>query len=511
MSENQRKRSFEDADLKRTKAASAPKTPGKAPRKNLRALLIIIAALVLVGGVAWAAINLIPDAAVADEPTGTPKPDLTYISCQRPDIATIALTNASGVLTFSFDEATQIYRMKELPDASMERSSVESMFNQVSSLKGVELVAEDVQDLAQYGLDKPVAQIDVTMKDGTHRTFLLGNDLTGITQSYLMEQGSSRVVTIWTSASDWFRKAPDQFFRAALTALSSDEGLKSLRIEKPDVTVEIRQKDLTVETLTYADWGMVSPWNVDCEYEKVLEWMSVVSAVKASGYAGSLSNDGAAAYGLETPSMRITAIDPSGITLDINVGAQNEDKKYYVNEIGADAVVLVDAALLNFASTQPITLISRFINLYRLDNINGYTLKVDGQPDHKFTVTRVRAQDENGQPKTNSEGNPVYDETFFVDGTEIPDTYFKRFYQIVIASQIDGAATQGAQSETPVVEVIYHLLNGTNKSIKYMPYNRDFYLIDLDGARMFTLRQESVQPIIDRLADLLSGNYAVFD
>jgi hypothetical protein len=108
-----------------------------------------------------------------------------------------------------------------------DRNAIEAVVNKVydQNIKADDVVADDMGQAAQYGLDKPDLTVTVAGKDRTEEFALSRRTEDGKTVCYAMQKGENPIVRVPESLFDALRKQPDEL---------RDKSLVDFRVE--DVT-----------------------------------------------------------------------------------------------------------------------------------------------------------------------------------------------------------------------------------------------------------------------------------
>lgn len=183
------------------------------------------------------------------------------------------------------------WRVKKPVDARADFSAVEGVIGRLQSGQMKSLVAGEVKDLKQYGLDAPA--VTATVGAGSVRaTLAIGKAAEG-GNLYARDVSRPMVFTVESSLADDLKKAPDTYRRKELfeaRAFNTDRvdvtrGGSTIAVEK----VKGDGKDVMDK------WRQVSP-ATDLDTTKVEAWLSKLTELNAQSFA-----DAKTATGLSTP------------------------------------------------------------------------------------------------------------------------------------------------------------------------------------------------------------------
>jgi hypothetical protein len=102
-------------------------------------------------------------------------------------------------------------------------------------------------------------------------------------------------------------------------------------------------------------------------------------------------------------------------------------------------------------------------------------------------------------------------EAFTINGAYCADDTFRKLYQVIIGTRVDGLIPEGkapAADTKPVLTVRYQL-NAIREEelVEYLPYDLDYYAIRRNGVCLFYILKTRVQQIPNALADWHAGTF----
>jgi hypothetical protein len=183
-------------------------------------------------------------------------------------------------------------------------------------------------------------------------------------------------------------------------------------------------------------------------------------------------------YGLDKPG-RIYVETPEE-TLDILFG-KSEFGLCYAMVPGNYSVFTLEG-LEPIISVSPFKLTDKFALIYNIDNVDSFTVSADGR------VLEATVQGKGDEA------------IFHLNGRRTADKEFRTFYQAVIGLLMDaeysGAPADG-QGTDVVVSYRMNTPPGFRPSIRLIPYNRDFYILEKEGQREFLIARTQVRKIFE--------------
>lgn len=472
-------------------------------RKSLL-LLALAGVIAAVGVVALALFVFVPKP--EELPPPTESVDKSIVSGKlRDDVQEVIVATANETLSVIKDG--EMFVSRENPDVKLDQSLGSDLFYAAASLSWNDLVDPAPSDLALYGLEKPRSRVTCIYKDGTKREFLLGDALSVGSLYYLKEAGQPTVYTVWINVGQSFSRTLATM-RDTLLPKPDPETLRHVLVEqKGKESIELVY-DVSKDSLTLAVWKLKQPYEWDADWEKSDAYTRLTPVFAVREFVDDTSDPAKLeTYGLKDPVARVAVEDEQGVGYDVLIGGAKDEYSVYAMEKGKTAVFTMDKSKVGFLDTKPVALIDRFSHLIKIDMINGYTLTKQDGTKVEFTIERTAAFNDKGEREKDAGGNPVFNEKFFVDGKELEDNLFKKFYQSVLGLLIDEERKQEPSSETPVLTVAFHTSAQGDVVAKYLPYDRDYYALDRDGSRLFLLDQQRIAAVYADLDALQAGTF----
>ena len=159
--------------------------------------LIIVAAVVVVLAAALVALLLLPQDSGESASSAVSDSGISLVSKQSEDVSSMVVTNEHGTYTLvprtettTSDDGTEsqsrLYYVEEYGDDI----PIDTAKTLLVVRNGFSLVASknvgEVENLADYGLDNPVARVEVYFNDNTSYKYRIGNVSAGDSSSYYM-------------------------------------------------------------------------------------------------------------------------------------------------------------------------------------------------------------------------------------------------------------------------------------------------------------------------------------
>jgi len=291
---------------------------------RLRGLLIAAVALAVLGGLVYWSNKTKKD---GDTKTGDEPPKL--LTLNEAEMRKIELIRALGETTLLERSDSGDWRITSPQAFASDRDAVSTFVSSIASLSGDKLVDEKAADFGPYGLKEPRFVLKVTMKNGSSKTVLFGDDTPGSSGMYARLGGDARLFTVASYAKAGVDKtAADLRDKRLLTF--DQEKLARLELTAKKTTTEFGKNARN-------EWQILKPsamradgWQVD-ELLRRLRDAKLDATVGEEGAKKNLS-DFAAASPLATG--RVT--DASG-TQSLEV-RKTKDGRYLAKSSVVDGV-----------------------------------------------------------------------------------------------------------------------------------------------------------------------------
>lgn len=353
-----------------------------AKKKKRNTVIVLLAVLIAVCG-AYFGVQKYNEAQEARETEEDGDASIPVIALE--DVAAVSYDNEKASLSFEKQEDTWVNTEKE--DFPLMQNRINSIANAMKDLSASRKL-EDVEDLAQYGLDSVTKTVTAKDSSGNEKTLKIGavNEYTG--DYYAMVDGDDAVYTISDSLVNYTDYTLEDLQQLdTVIAVTSDQanqvtllkGGTQMTFEKKDVEAqeetaeeteaeqassetaeETGEADATEETETAAAeqaWFEVTDAGETQLTEE--EETSLDAAIDAAGSASvdscvnyKVEGEDRAQYGLDEASETVitisfTAADEEG-TSTLHVGNLDETGAYYYVGVGdSKAVNLVEKESLD--------------------------------------------------------------------------------------------------------------------------------------------------------------------
>lgn len=226
------------------------------------------------------------------------------------------------------------------------------------------------QDLATYGLDKPIVELVLTGRGGDTRTLQLGKDFkapgdTSAGVFYAREAKDGRMFMLSSSQVGALRdKKLDELRDKSLVQVGEAKDVQKVTLVRPNGHVELERQG--------EKWRMTQPYAVPADKTSVES--DLIGQLKSSE-SESFAENGAtdlAKYGLDHPELTVNVTDKQGTH---TVLFAHKDGKIYSTRPGDGEVVVVSKSTFDNLNKQPADLRDRQLISIQRDKITFIELK----------------------------------------------------------------------------------------------------------------------------------------
>jgi len=387
-------------------------------------------------------------------------------------------------------------------DVELEQPDARNMMRDVFLLNATDMVLETVSDPAEYGIGRLVVTgyfrdgsqevIRVGMMTPDHNRFyamvdgdpalylinaVSGNRLTQhvselvargipfiegvlLTRLYIRERDRNTLEFVWDGTQEEMENAIQQFGGIWLTMVTPFPG-----------------RDLTVsnfERFALEDFEGFRP-----------------------GRLVDMFPDDLRQYGLDDPILEFIMEDATGAGFHLIFGADHDDQNIYMMHGDRPHVFIVEKRFIRgLLGLNPFNFIERFVALMNIVQVESITIRSEDRGNHEIVINNFQDDNERDQIA------PV------IDGQEIQDAAFRRFYQTLIGISYDHDIGVQEDLGPPVITVIYYMLDEEEPPVvvEFFAYDPNFYAVrQYPHPPQFVTSRLAVEGLFGSLESLLAG------
>ena len=399
----------------------------------------------------------------------------------------------------TFEKKDDSWVKKDDTDFPVNQSTLDSAASSVTSVES-DRVLEDVDDLAEYGLDSPANTIKIVTKsededgDDTTTTLYIGDENSSTSQYYVRKDDEKTVYLVDSSCVEPFTKTLYDYAQMEdFPAISSTDTITKISVDG-DNSYELKKDADT------------SVWSVNANGEEDKADSATVSSLVSS--FGSMAYNSMAdykcedksKYGLDKPYSTITVdyqeeaetSDDNAETSDsetpdstettemvdkqltILVGNEADDSNRYVMVNDSNEVYTMSeetlSALTDKTEEDFWDMTVSYVSVNSLAS-----LKVNYQgTDYKVNASRETSTDE--------DGNDTETVTYKLDGADLNETTFTTFYNKLINMAAQKRLTEKYDPDGDAeLTVTFTEEDGDTLEVSYYSYDTNYYAAVVDN------------------------------
>ena len=508
--------------------------------KTTKTVIIAAAVLLVLGVVLLVLLLTAPseeEATSDDSESSEVSTSITVTDKETEDVETLTVYNETGEYTFTRNERivtstdddgnvtaeTEYYwTSEEMKGLSANSTTVEAFLKNMAGLSTKSLVEENAEDLDKYGLENPLATVDVTFTDGSAVSLCFGiQNPASTTSAYFRENGSRDVHLVsYYSVGSAYYDIKD--FVSLVMTESYDSGdpqeLDYLIIERKDMdeTVEIRymydvaeaSEDEDAIITTFNTHRFVSPIEAEVDTTKGQTFCYGLYGLTMSACEYlEQTEENLAATGLDDPFVRIT-FKYGGKVRVLLLGDEITEVTSTDGEDTPD-LTTVTGYYAMFEGGEGIYSIAK-------DSAPWYTFSVQDIMSRRpispyiYTVDSINIVTPDGEFEFDIEGDSD-NHTFTCNGTEVDDYSFRELYQHLIASIGEDLYFDEPEGD-PVVTVTfkytsdYAELNDREEDVlEFYASDDRKSIIKVNGTVLFKVREVYTERLIDNVQAVING------
>lgn len=387
--------------------------------------------------------------------------------------------NQSYTLAKNDDGEISIPELSNIPFIQMELRTAMSTLTSVTAL---DKITNDVFRAADFGLKEPSGIFTITLKDGTAKTFLVGDLLPGNDNYYFMEKDGDAIYTYSSFKAKTLFASTNEYRSTSLFSLAPS--LKKVTVLKGnEVILSVRAKleNETPQNIISTGWIMDTPCPGEgAADDRINTFFENYSVVEIKEFVDD-SPVNLSKYGLGNSAYTIAFDDGNNYLLKL--GNRTENGVYM--QYGTDPFVyLGDVSYIDaIENTEPIHYVSKFVHVVALDNIKSIKAVKDGKP---FVL------------ENNNKSGEDIAEYYKINGKSTTTSDFKKTYQLIVGilyvDQVNINVTT-----SPFMTITYNFKDGKSDTMKYYDYNERFYIAERSNGQRFTVLKTTLSDLFETL------------
>jgi hypothetical protein len=432
------------------------------------------------------------------EATATPRVEtVQLISLSEEDIQSIDVKTASGVWTATRSNGN--LTIPVLQNYPLDSTKLKSLLTSAASLEASREIGQDNLQLADYGLDQPIAQVQIFTGGGKQLQFMIGNQAPASLGTYVLMNNTVYLVDPY-AVSAFLLQSTDYISLDVTEPLPYGAEVQTIDISQngadislsyvPEQPIPTPESSAAVESTPQATqaattstasnpahYVMTSPVTADVSYKDVTLWSGSgnLTGLSASSIAA-LDPDAAklTEMGFDNPTSTLSYTTTTGSQVTLRVAGCDAD---YCNVMrdGINIIYQVDRSDLRWLDISPETLLAMlFPGLMPAD---VQSMVISNGTDKNFTLAV------NGKQYMNN-NIPITRDEFDAVANAI----------ITIEPYIENQACD--LSLPPTLTATLSLVDGSSHTLEMVPTGSSSLYLVVDGNCRFTSSEGAAHTIL---------------
>lgn len=392
----------------------------------------------------------------------TEEQEISIIDSAQDKVSSLEFHNEGG--SYKLVKKDNSWTMEPEMEFLLDSSLVDAAAGDFADLNANKVVEEKAADLGKYGLDKPTASVRVGFEDGTFKEAEIGAVTPTSDGAYVKLKGESKVYVVGLYYQTKFNYNRGYFAVKDILPIEATS-VSAITFEKNG------EVQFALDILSENKINITAPIKDVAEPQEVSQISSAVVQLKIKDVVD--ENPDLAKYGLDKPAFSIQYGDGKS-SKTILFGKQLEKGvTAYAKYPEGKSVFTVDISGLNFMDRKFSSLVSSFVFLPNISEVNRVELKIDG----KTIVSDIT---------TNKDDSDK--DTFKVDGKDANmesaegKSLFRNFYSAMIGITMYKYEAGYKPSGTPEVTIKYYMKPDSKPvTIEYISKDENYYYAMKDG------------------------------
>jgi hypothetical protein len=371
------------------------------------------------------------------------RPKITLLSVDKAKTKELAVSVKAGE-GFDLVKEGSFWKLTKPFAAPADSTAVDSMFTSLEKLEADELVADQVKDFAQYGLDAPSRSVKAVVEGAKEPLAVdFGAKSPDGSNIYARKPGEAKVYLVASYVESSFDKKPFDLRDRDLLHVKRDD-VRSLEVAGPDGSYTLARSEA-------GEWAFTRPLATRAGRWSVDGLLGTIEGLRMDSVAGESVSDpkDVARYGLAKPARTVTLVTKDGASRTLELGAPAPDPspaptpsptqapspapgkkaekptppkptKYYARQAGSGLVAVVPAALADDLAKGMAELRAKRLAEIATYETEGFEVTAGGATK-KYAKTTTK--DKDGLDKT--QWKRTAPDAKDLDTTKVEDALFK--------------------------------------------------------------------------------------
>ncbi len=385
-------------------------------------------------------------------------------------ISSIQYSSPEGEFTIKRQGDTWV--MDPAYELALDKNTVDNTVSSLADVVANKVIAEKSDRLSDFGLDKP-SVVKVVLSDGSSKELEVGNKSPTGEDVYVKLKGQQKIYTVGGYYEDMIKVGRGHFASKQILPIEAT-AVKKFGYKKDG------NLQYSIDIESESDMKILAPLKEEADTTKISQLVQTVVQLEIKDIIEEKPAN-LAKYGLDKPAYEITygnknttkivllgdkaAADANSSTTSGNI--------LYAKFPDANIVFTVDVSKLTFLDVGLKDIISPFVYIPNINEVNKVELSIDG----KTTVSELKTV----------EGKKEEDK-FKVDGKDAnmkdsnDRSLFKAFYQAMIGVTFNKYQADLKPQGTPEITIKYYM-KPDNKvvTVDFIPKDTNYYYAVKDG------------------------------
>jgi len=434
---------------------------------------IIAAALgvAVLGGVAF----WLSQTPTTEEKNAAREEDITLADRTRQEITAVRVVTTQGEYTAE-NVGEGSFEISDLEGIPVNATQLDLLLDCAAAPKASRVVEEAPSDLTKFGLDVPVARVEVSYSQGDPLILLLGSDAPHSAGVYCKREGDAAVYLMDTARAQELSQPLNQLVDRVLgeNIPTNEVGRVTLSGSgfPQDIVLEPTTEESSVQKYGAETHRMTEPKDRAADSDAVSDIITTAMGLTAAEAAVlNPTSEEMAETGLEKPAAILTMEYGEGETLTLRAGDTDEDGMVWVMKDGVPVLYRVTLDSCPWVTASYETLASRQLVSPSLEELSEISVTTAGEG---FTFL-ISGEEGDVQVSCN--------------GQELDPEAFQEYFQSIIAMKGE-AFTQQRPGGSPEVTLTYTYRDvSKNPTVIQLTPNGEGYLVTVNGETELTVSE----------------------
>lgn len=422
-----------------------------------RAIALLVVLVLLIGAYVFVS----KKAPAPSTPTEERKIERIF-EVDKEKITEVTIATKEG--TFVFNKKDKEWNLASPKDLKADKSKVDSIISNLSSLVADKVVEENAANTDQYGFASPTL---ITIKyDGGVKELEMGNLNATKDAYYVREKGSTKIYTLGKYTGEALMTSRNALRDKTLFTFKAEEVL-GLSMYKSGSLI------FTAKKAEDSQWLLTAPIEGNADASKISPILEATAAT--ASYINFIEEKPAdlEKYGLKNPSYALDVETAQGKTKLLLGNEKEKGQEVYAKLADKDEVFTIDDTAFNFLDKPLKEIIEVFAYIVNIQDVSKIEVVMDGKTTVSDIVTNPDDKDKDNFTVNGKEANMKDDKD---------NSLFRKYYQALIGVTMEEIDVNGKPSGKPEITFTYSLKKapGTMK-VEFIPKDDNYYYVVKNG------------------------------